>query len=309
MSNNQPQPINPNQEKKITPPLQPDIAPSVVPSIAPSIPLVTTNGMSKENPSLYPSQPSQLSKQKTKELFIRIPISKINQLKRTQSDNTHKHSRKHSRLANIEDQIIKQKHSINLKKSLDRHQLGGNRHSRSRSKSRHSRHKSRSRSRHSRHHSRPRRHSRSKHNDSPSRHHNSKSSKDHHNSPSRHHNSKSSKDHHNSPSRRHNSKSSKDHHNSKSSKDRQSGGNNEIQPNKLKSGKLNQYGYYNVENISLQQRKLALKNALRDMTPLDLAYKLHGVATLTKNTNPNRSKIFKDDADWIKKRFEKINKN
>lgn len=76
----------------------------------------------------------------------------------------------------------------------------------------------------------------------------------------------------------------------------------EIPPPQIIGG-LKQYGYKGVEYLTKEQRKVALKKAMKDMHPLTLVQKIEGVATLTKNRNPNRSNIFFEDANWIKERW------
>ncbi len=70
---------------------------------------------------------------------------------------------------------------------------------------------------------------------------------------------------------------------------------------RLEKGTLSKYGYHDVKNLSKKERRLSLKNAINDMKPLSVRRKLIAISILQKNTNPAMSKIFKEDAEWIKK--------
>ena len=74
---------------------------------------------------------------------------------------------------------------------------------------------------------------------------------------------------------------------------------------KLKKGVLAKYGYKNVDSLTLKQRRIALKKALKRMKPLKLYHRLNAVRVLHTNTNPHISRIFKADANWVKKNYLK----
>lgn len=72
----------------------------------------------------------------------------------------------------------------------------------------------------------------------------------------------------------------------------------------LREGRLAQYGYFNVTEKSESQRHAALRKAMKGEGDwLSLFRRLVYTSTLTKNVSPERSKIFYDDAYWIKKTF------
>ncbi len=114
-----------------------------------------------------------------------------------------------------------------------------------------------------------------------------------HSIPSRHKSSRTSRTSHSTRSK-HSSRSNKTKHTSAS------------KPQII--GGLKQYGYSGVEYLTKDQRKVALKRALKDIHPNTLIEKIEGVAILTKNRHPNRSKIFYDDVDWIKNKWNNYRK-
>lgn len=70
----------------------------------------------------------------------------------------------------------------------------------------------------------------------------------------------------------------------------------------IEPGRLSKYGYDDVEQISDLARHKALKLAMkRGEKPLSVSRRLNALATLTKNTNPKLSGLFKDDSEWIKR--------
>lgn len=72
----------------------------------------------------------------------------------------------------------------------------------------------------------------------------------------------------------------------------------------LRKGRLAQYGYLDVTAMSLAGRRAALRRAMaaeRDW--LSLFRRLVYTATLTKTTDPERSAVFRADADWLKATF------
>lgn len=72
---------------------------------------------------------------------------------------------------------------------------------------------------------------------------------------------------------------------------------------------LGKFGYDDVVNLSIRQRHIALKKALKVLKPLSVFRRLIAIATLNKNTNPKISKIFRDDAEWIKTTKEYKNRD
>lgn len=69
----------------------------------------------------------------------------------------------------------------------------------------------------------------------------------------------------------------------------------------LRRGELRKYGYI-YRNPALE-RKEALRKAVKAYGVLGVYRKLDAVAKLAKRTAPKASKIFKDDRDWVRKRF------
>lgn len=75
-------------------------------------------------------------------------------------------------------------------------------------------------------------------------------------------------------------------------------------PMVLEKGVLKKAGYEQVTNLSLNDRHSALKRAVNQLkNPLSIYRKLIAVSTLNKNTDPKRSKIFRQDAAWLKEHF------
>jgi len=69
-----------------------------------------------------------------------------------------------------------------------------------------------------------------------------------------------------------------------------------LEPNVLKK-----YGYENVQQLSEQQRHKVLNKALKDgIKPLSLFRRIIALGTLTKNTNPRLSELFREDALYVK---------
>jgi hypothetical protein len=69
---------------------------------------------------------------------------------------------------------------------------------------------------------------------------------------------------------------------------------------RLEKGTLSKYGYHNIKKLSKKERRQSLKKAVSDMKPLSVMRKLIAVSTLQKNTDPKMSKIFREDADWVR---------
>jgi hypothetical protein len=70
---------------------------------------------------------------------------------------------------------------------------------------------------------------------------------------------------------------------------------------RLEPKRLSKYGYDKVVTKTDLSRHKILKNAMHSgEKPLSLSRRLNALATLTKNTNPTTSKIFKNDYEWVK---------
>lgn len=69
----------------------------------------------------------------------------------------------------------------------------------------------------------------------------------------------------------------------------------------LERGVLAKYGYHDVKSLTVRQRHIALKRALRDgFKPLSLMRRINAQRTLNKNKDKIAAAIFADDRDWIK---------
>jgi len=67
---------------------------------------------------------------------------------------------------------------------------------------------------------------------------------------------------------------------------------------------LKKFGYNNVKNMSARSRHIALKKAYENMgNSLSLFRRLNIVSTMNRNKDPTLAKIFKDDANWVRKNF------
>ena len=71
----------------------------------------------------------------------------------------------------------------------------------------------------------------------------------------------------------------------------------------LRKGELSKHGYQHVSNLSVDQRRIALRKAIHEFGSLGVWRKLNAVAVYTKHTSPQISKIFKTDMDWIRREF------
>ena len=69
----------------------------------------------------------------------------------------------------------------------------------------------------------------------------------------------------------------------------------------LKEGELSGIGYSAKKGKTA--RHSALKKAVRRYGPLSTFRKLNAVATYTKRTSKGKSKTFKADRNWVKKKF------
>lgn len=71
----------------------------------------------------------------------------------------------------------------------------------------------------------------------------------------------------------------------------------------LRKGELAKYGYHNVILLTLDERRSALRKAVRAYGSLGVWRKLNAVFVYTKYTSPPSSQIFKQDMDWIRSEF------
>jgi hypothetical protein len=67
----------------------------------------------------------------------------------------------------------------------------------------------------------------------------------------------------------------------------------------LEKGTLTKFGY-SMKN-SQQSRHKSLKKAIKSVKPLSIYRRLNALYVLNKNKHPDNAKIFKDDAEWLKK--------
>jgi hypothetical protein len=75
----------------------------------------------------------------------------------------------------------------------------------------------------------------------------------------------------------------------------------------LKKGLLSKYGYATKKNVD--DRRIALKKAVKAYGALSVLRKLNAVAVYTRRTAPAVSAIFKADMKWVRTSFEfKTNK-
>jgi hypothetical protein len=75
-------------------------------------------------------------------------------------------------------------------------------------------------------------------------------------------------------------------------------------PTVLAKGDLKKFGYYDVKNMSQEDRLVALKKAKEHMkNPLSLYRKLVILSTMNKRVNPSLAKIFRNDAAWVKDKY------
>ena len=71
----------------------------------------------------------------------------------------------------------------------------------------------------------------------------------------------------------------------------------------LNKGGLSKYGYSNVKNLTIKQRQKALKKAIKDLDALSIWRRINAISIYNRYTNPNISKIFDEDKNWIKNNF------
>lgn len=76
----------------------------------------------------------------------------------------------------------------------------------------------------------------------------------------------------------------------------------------LKGGMLTRYGYHPVEARPARLRSLAKSIKVGREAPLSVFRRLIAIGTLTKRTLPTASKIYRNDAKWIKNKYMSITK-
>jgi len=73
---------------------------------------------------------------------------------------------------------------------------------------------------------------------------------------------------------------------------------------KLKAGMLTKYGYHPVEAKTNRHKALS-KGVSKGEKPLAVMRRLVAISTLTKRTAPRASRIYKQDAMWIRSKYAK----
>jgi Family of unknown function (DUF5771) len=72
----------------------------------------------------------------------------------------------------------------------------------------------------------------------------------------------------------------------------------------LKKGMLTQYGYHPVEAMSNRHKSLA-QAISKGEKPLAVFRRLQAISILTKRTVPRASRIYKQDAGWVRRSYAK----
>ena len=72
----------------------------------------------------------------------------------------------------------------------------------------------------------------------------------------------------------------------------------------LKGGMLTKYGYHPVEAKTNRHKALS-KGISKGEKPLSVMRRLIAISTLTKRTLPRASRIYKQDAMWIRSKYAK----
>jgi hypothetical protein len=67
----------------------------------------------------------------------------------------------------------------------------------------------------------------------------------------------------------------------------------------LQKGELSKHGYSHVAELSESKRHAALKKAVKEFGALSIGRKLNALSILTRNVNPNVSKKYKKDSEWV----------
>lgn len=72
----------------------------------------------------------------------------------------------------------------------------------------------------------------------------------------------------------------------------------------LKKGMLTQYGYHPVEAMTNRHKSLS-KGISQGEKPLAVFRRLMAISTLTKRTAKRASRIYKQDATWVRSKYAK----
>ena len=72
----------------------------------------------------------------------------------------------------------------------------------------------------------------------------------------------------------------------------------------LKGGMLTKYGYHPVEAKTNRYKALS-KGISKGEKPLSVMRRLVAISTLTKRTLPRASRIYKQDATWVRSKYTK----
>lgn len=74
---------------------------------------------------------------------------------------------------------------------------------------------------------------------------------------------------------------------------------------KLKGGMLTKYGYHPVEAMTNRHKALS-KGITKGEKPLSVFRRLMAIGTLSKRTLPRASRIYRQDAKWISRKYLKV---
>ena len=72
----------------------------------------------------------------------------------------------------------------------------------------------------------------------------------------------------------------------------------------LGKNELGQFGYVNIKDLSIKERHIALKKAIKHLKPLSVFRKVVAIATLHKKTDKKLHDLLMDDSHWIKEQTE-----
>lgn len=75
---------------------------------------------------------------------------------------------------------------------------------------------------------------------------------------------------------------------------------------RLKKGMLTSYGYHPVEAMTNRHKALSKAVSKGREKPLSVFRRLQAIGTLTKRTLPRASRIYKQDAKWVRSKFSKF---
>jgi len=75
---------------------------------------------------------------------------------------------------------------------------------------------------------------------------------------------------------------------------------------RLKRGMLTSYGYHPVEAKTNRYKALSKAVTKGREKPLSVFRRLQAIGTLTKRTLPRASRIYKQDAKWVREKYSKF---